>query len=392
MNAESSLDRESFQALLGDAFAVQESGLETQSLSAFVAIQRMIGASQWNADLAMQLIADRGRAIANASGVAIALLQRDQLVYCAGSGSAARHMGRQLPAVLSVSAHNHPRKEILRVENAQTDTRIAGAICRQFGAMALLILPIYCERTLAGVLEVLFDAAHVFQPGEVRAYQLMAVLIGDVLSEDVAMEEKTASAFSATGPYSGGEALPEAPKFLLLSESVGSRWLGRISEVVPKLASQVLLTLRWNWVAVPALLVLAVSSWVAYEHQRPSPAESAPRAANQSEPAPAPVSPRPAIHDEPQSVASDREAHSVSSPFQRVRIGKHETDNIADDVTIRHFTYPPASVPARSWHRQIEIGEDVTVHYFASTPAAAAQLQPASAVQTSGEPSLPMEK
>ena len=76
-------------------------------------------------------------------------------MYRAGSGCAASYVGRHITAVLSVSAHNEARGEILRVENAKADARIEGAICRQFEAQSLLILPIYNECAVRGVLEVL---------------------------------------------------------------------------------------------------------------------------------------------------------------------------------------------------------------------------------------------
>ena len=80
------------------------------------------------------------------------------------------YIGRQVTASLTVSADTTQRARILRVENAQTDTRIEAAICRQFGAHSLLILAIYQARALAGVLEVLFSEAHTFQDREVRTY------------------------------------------------------------------------------------------------------------------------------------------------------------------------------------------------------------------------------
>ena len=50
------------------------------------------------------------------SGIGIALLEGNQLVHRAGSGSALQNVGSQLTAVLSHAAHDHPRREILRVK------------------------------------------------------------------------------------------------------------------------------------------------------------------------------------------------------------------------------------------------------------------------------------
>jgi hypothetical protein len=81
MSPDSSLDRESFQQLLANAFAVQESQMDRQSLSAIVEVERLIAKGELDVDGAMHLIVDCARNVANATGVAIGLLKGDQLVY-----------------------------------------------------------------------------------------------------------------------------------------------------------------------------------------------------------------------------------------------------------------------------------------------------------------------
>src|SRR5262249_27696234 len=132
-----------------------------------------------------------------ATGVAIAQLQGDQLVYRAGSGSAAANVGRRVTAILSVSRHTQSKAEILRVENAQRDGRIEAAICRQFGAESLLILPVYDNRKLVGVLEVIFSDAHAFHEQEVRTYRLMATLLGEAISRTAQPKVQTAAVAAA---------------------------------------------------------------------------------------------------------------------------------------------------------------------------------------------------
>ena len=145
MKTRYSIDQESFQIFLANAFAVQESGLDPESLSALIEIQRFMASEEFDLNRAMQMIAERALGVRHASGVAVALLEanKNELVYRAGSGSAANDVGRRVPAVLSASSPQENRREILRVENAETDKRIDAEICRQFGAMALLMVPIF---------------------------------------------------------------------------------------------------------------------------------------------------------------------------------------------------------------------------------------------------------
>src|SRR3989449_3848645 len=219
MHTHSTLDRESFQNLLARASLAQEylDGRKAkypacdvppepaigeqpkepilvdyiQSLSALVAVQRSIATDDVDVDGAMALIADQARNVANASGAAIGLLEGDNLVYRAGSGGAASYIGRYVKAALSVARASG---EILRVENTQTDARIEAAICRQFGAKALLIVAICRGRAVAGAMEILFGDAHAFHDREVRTYQLMAGLVAEAISRAAQLELRQALA------------------------------------------------------------------------------------------------------------------------------------------------------------------------------------------------------
>ena len=191
MNPYQSFDRESFQSLLANAFSVQQSGMAPDSLAAIIEIQRVVTGGGVDAHYAMNLVAERAQNVADASGIGIALLEGNQLVHRAGSGTALQNVGSQLTAVLSHAAHDHPRREILRVENAASDSRIEGEICRQFDAEALLMVPIYREHAMKGVLEVFFKEPHIFSEPEVRTYQLMATLSGDASALPLVAAEKS---------------------------------------------------------------------------------------------------------------------------------------------------------------------------------------------------------
>jgi hypothetical protein len=66
MSTHSSLDRESFQQLLASAFAVQESQMDSQSLSAIVEVQQLITRGDLDVDGAMHLIVDSARNVEDA--------------------------------------------------------------------------------------------------------------------------------------------------------------------------------------------------------------------------------------------------------------------------------------------------------------------------------------
>src|SRR5678816_594149 len=125
MSSRFNLDHVAFQNLLANAFVVQESGVDVHSLSAVIKLQRIIGSGAVDEQAAMNLVADRARDVANAAGIAVALLNGDELVYRAGSGTAAPYVGRRVTAILSVSQNREAGAEILRVENSDTDTPVS---------------------------------------------------------------------------------------------------------------------------------------------------------------------------------------------------------------------------------------------------------------------------
>src|SRR5690348_4477729 len=93
MTACSTLDPEAFQEILASAFVVQQSLMDVQLTSAMLTVRHLIAAGKIDVNGAMHLIAGRARNVANATGAAVGVLRGDQLVYRAGSGSAATYMG-----------------------------------------------------------------------------------------------------------------------------------------------------------------------------------------------------------------------------------------------------------------------------------------------------------
>jgi hypothetical protein len=395
MTNHSNLDPESFQKLLADAFAVQESEMDAESLSAIVEVQRSIGTGELDVDGTMQLIAERVRNVANATGVAIGLLKGDQLVYGAGSGSAARNVGRQVMATLCVSTRNAARGEILRVENTQTDSRIEAAICRQFGAQSLLILPIYDDRAVAGVLEVLFNEAHAFQHREVCSYRLMALLIGEAMSYSARPEQKeTLAADLSTLRQNIGQIGPQIQKSLNDGGSVAGAATNRAickargasiaeTEKLPTLrqsdwaaskrAKRVpLYKGRWKMAAaVAAVLVLA--SWIVKRDRRPAvplglSAVQRSNAIKQQAPFVLSKSVLANSTSRPgTTLGLKEEARKTARTVpQWVRVGNNELDYVAEDITVRYFTPQPPPQPVPGRNNQVRyISEDVTVRYFA---------------------------
>jgi putative methionine-R-sulfoxide reductase with GAF domain len=402
MTADFTPDPESFQKLLSKAFAVQERGVDSESLTAIVELQRAIATGEADVDRAMDLIAGRARSVANATGIAIGLLQGDKLVYRAGSGSGVTYVGQRVMATLCVSGHNTASGEILRVENAQTDRRIEAAICRQFGAQSLLILPIYHDGTMAGVLDVLFDEAHAFQHREVLTYHLIAALVGEAMSYAARPEQKQALAadlssvrqsIHLTKPPQREEALndhasvPAAATNRPTYRAFGT-FIARAGklpglthaawEVLKRAKNVPWYRGRWQ-TAVGVTAVLVVACWIGFRDRRPALplGVSGPQGSNALEQQ-MPFAPAKGVL--PNSTSKPQTALGLEPGDRKTSrsMPQRELDRnirvryISDDVTVRYFT--PKLPPQRVLDRNIRvryISDDVTVRYFTPNPSVA---------------------
>ena len=358
------LDRESFQKLLACAFAVQQTLLDDPSPSAMLGLRHLLVTGQLNLNVAVRLVAGCARNVANATGVAIGLLELNQLAYVAGSGSAAAYIGRRVSATLSVAANTRDKGVILRVENAEVETRIEGAICRQFGARSLLILPIYRDRVLAGVIEIFFDEAHVFHDREVCTYRLMADTVGEALTcapfrhkthesttpttaqetmRQTAIREQnlpdnieSMSNMPFTCPKCG--AATDAGKLALQARSASAERILKPTNRCPT-------PFRWWSFADSAAVMIALvtAGWIGYSSGHsaspfPNSTQQMPDAHQQQGPLlPTRSAVKNTSREQPELIPTERVLRVEMKTPKRVVTGDQEIDYVSEDVTVRHF-------------------------------------------------------
>lgn len=391
------MDPDSLQTFLANAFVVQESGLERRSLTALVEIQSFFARQGSDLSRGMQLIADHALRVAGASGVSLGLLRLHELVYLAGSGTAAKDVGRRVPAVLSASAEEQTKREILRVENAAIDPRIQAEICRQFGAMSLLMLPIYKKHELAGVLQVLFEAPHAFEEHEVRVYRLMVGALEEAMLRAAQPGQAPASyivhsAESAEATVSTAHSLaaasgainrvvpdgldtaslrPVAPgrmenfrQYLVqFSGQVRSR-SNALASTIQRFVARPVRHEVWNaGAAIGVAVALSTVIWISQLHHASQAKNdlSLPTSHGIQQPERTDAG---TATEEQKSIEATPENSTRFRGFRRVRVGPAEVDYVSDDVTIRHFETQPAKAQVRTGAKEVKFGNDVTLRYF----------------------------
>jgi hypothetical protein len=188
------MDQGAFQRLLSAAFVLQQHNDRLQSgkpdsgygktLTAILEIQEQIKSRRLDLQAAASLIARSIREITDATGAAVAILERDQLEYYAASGSAAGEAGSREPADSSLAAECLRTGMILKCPKAETDPRLSSELCHLLNVKALIAAPLSCEGKVVGVLELHFSQMDSFGEHEVRTCQLMAALLAELMTDN----------------------------------------------------------------------------------------------------------------------------------------------------------------------------------------------------------------
>jgi hypothetical protein len=198
------LDEESFTRLLSAAYLMQEHQERSrtrgsapdlsQIIPQIVETRRLIQKQRLHRDEALSLIAGRLQLICNAVGAAIGLLDNSSVRYQATTGSASALHGASLKLESSLAWHCFNTGENLRSPAAPADPRLDPVQCRKVGAQSLIAVPIYFEGTIGGDIELYFATNDAFQDSHIRACELMAGIVTEVLAQAAEQDLKQAIA------------------------------------------------------------------------------------------------------------------------------------------------------------------------------------------------------
>src|SRR5438105_3182964 len=141
-----------------------------------------------NLHAAIGLIATRAKQIAHADGSAVGLLEQEDLLYWAASGSAVRLAGSRVKAASCLPADCVSTGTILQCPDVRNDVRLDPETCRRQGINAIIAVPVFYDGKIMGCLELHFANANGYQDHDVRTCQLMAGLVTEGLARTAELE------------------------------------------------------------------------------------------------------------------------------------------------------------------------------------------------------------
>jgi putative methionine-R-sulfoxide reductase with GAF domain len=119
----------------------------------------------------LALLTEQARYITGATGAALALREADAIVCCASSGLTAPPVNSRLQATSSLSGECLRTGQLLRCNRIDTDERVDVESCRQLGIESLIVMPLFRDKTIAGLFQLLSMQPQAFEDRDTAVLQ-----------------------------------------------------------------------------------------------------------------------------------------------------------------------------------------------------------------------------
>ena len=123
----------------------------------------------------------RAHARTSASGVAIALVEDNDLVTCAAFGGSAPEVGTRTPIDASFSGRCALSGEMLICADVMNDERLDGDACASVGIFSMVMVPISESGKTRGVLAAFSDRPNSFSPNQLTVLNTFAEIANELL-------------------------------------------------------------------------------------------------------------------------------------------------------------------------------------------------------------------
>ena len=161
---------------------------DSARLNEIVTTQFLLAKAQLNLPEFMDLVVTRMARLTPATGVVIEMVERDEMVYRAATGSLTAYVGLRLKRAASLSGLCVQSRNVMNCVDSETDARVDQAACRKVGARSMVVAPLFHAGEAVGVLKILSDRANTFAARDQQTLQIMAGLLGAAIGHQNAYE------------------------------------------------------------------------------------------------------------------------------------------------------------------------------------------------------------
>jgi PAS domain S-box-containing protein len=165
---------------------------DRERLRAVIATQHAVATAPRDLATVMNTLVERTRELAGADGAVIELAEGEWMVYRAGSGTAATHVGVRVPIASSLTGQCVREGRLLRCDDSETDPRVDRDACRRVGVRSMIVVPLRHAGQVVGVLKVSSRRAAAFGTEVADVLELMSGLFAAAMSQVAEFEAKQA--------------------------------------------------------------------------------------------------------------------------------------------------------------------------------------------------------
>jgi diguanylate cyclase (GGDEF)-like protein len=158
-------------------------------LDRLVDTQTTIATARFDVQAVLDTIVEEALALTGADGAVVELPEGDEMVYTAGAGAAARHLGVRLAQAGSMSGLALATRETLRCRDSELDPRVDRVATAAVGARSMIVVPLVHDSQAEGVLKVYSGVVDAFDDGHVRTLELLASMIAAALARAALMQK-----------------------------------------------------------------------------------------------------------------------------------------------------------------------------------------------------------
>lgn len=127
----------------------------------------------------------RAQELTRSTGAVVEILDGEDFVYWAASGTAHAQIGLRMHAAGSLSGLCVARNRVLRCDDSEDDPRVNRDACRRVGLRSMLVTPLLYEGRPFAVLKVLSPYPGAYRESDIQVMGMMATLVGAVLGHAI---------------------------------------------------------------------------------------------------------------------------------------------------------------------------------------------------------------
>lgn len=161
---------------------------DSARLNEIITTQYLLAKAELNLPEFMDLVVTRMARLTPANGVVIEMVERDEMVYRAATGSLASFVGLRLMRATSLSGLCVRTREVLNCIDSEADSRVDKEACRKVNARSMVVAPLFDSGEAVGVLKILSDLPNRFGERDLQTLQIMAGLLGAAIGHQHTFE------------------------------------------------------------------------------------------------------------------------------------------------------------------------------------------------------------